>query len=88
MIHMFTKNGCVFCVRAKQLMERIGICYKLTDISNDMTTINEIMENPQVKQYSQKTFPFVFHGDKFVGGYNELHSMVENGFLGDKDNDF
>lgn len=84
MIHIFTKDGCGYCVRVKALLERIGVEYQLTNVTKDRQMINELLDNPQVKEYAHRTFPFVFDGNKFIGGYTELSIMVENGFLNDR----
>lgn len=88
MIHIFTKQGCGFCVKAKQLLENANISYKLTDITDDDTTKYKLLDDPRVKQYGHRTFPFVFKEDEFVGGFTELKEMFDNGFLDKNNQDF
>lgn len=81
MIQIFTKRGCSYCMKAKELLERANVSYSITDVTDDPDTVNDLKNMPQVKQYNHKTFPFVFDGDKFIGGYTELQNMYDNGFL-------
>lgn len=88
MIKIFTKDGCGYCTLAKALLESVGITYELTNITNDKETIESLLNDPRVKEYNHRTFPFVFNGDKFIGGYTELKMTFENGFFDNDNQDF
>lgn len=74
-ISIYTKPDCIFCVRAKSLLR--DIC----------TPFSEIVLDPRQKTYEkevsllsektgQKTFPQIFSGELFVGGFEELKKLV------------
>ena len=81
MITLFTKQGCVYCTRAIDLLNRENVTYQVFDMTNDEKGVQELLAKPEVKQYNHRTFPFVFDDGKFLGGYTELYEAFEHGFL-------
>jgi glutaredoxin len=64
---IYSKDNCVFCTKAKELLSRQGkdfIEYKL-DKDFDRDTLLELF--PQAR-----TFPVITLDKEYLGGYNEL----------------
>ncbi len=67
-IRIFSKVGCNHCEMAKEFLEERCIEYEYTIVEN----------GDELKQKTgQKTFPFIFDGDTFIGGLRELMEMLE-----------
>ena len=73
MFVIWSKPFCPYCVKAKNFMMEHKLPYveKLLDPEND-NYIDE-KDNLITKAGKEhKTFPFIFLGDSFIGGYSEL----------------
>jgi glutaredoxin len=73
---MYSKDNCSFCEKAKELLTTQGkffIEYKLDrDFSRE--TIKALYP-------SAKTFPVITIDSRYIGGYNELSKLHEEGKL-------
>lgn len=69
---IYSKLDCMYCLRAKSLLEwynhDIVECDKY--LENDRQTFLTDMQ--ELTKYPFKNFPFIFYGDHYIGGYNEL----------------
>ena len=80
MIHMFSKSYCPYCKKAIALARQYGIepdVLQLDEIPDGQTIQNEIQRNT-----GQKTVPAIWINDNFIGGYNDLLKLHQNGTLG------
>lgn len=73
---IYTRRYCSYCVRAKQLLDQLGVEY--TEIPVD--------GNPQAYQESidesgRYTFPQIWIGSEHVGGCDDLFSLYHSGKL-------
>lgn len=69
-IIMYSKDECVFCERAKELLKSQGkefIEYKL-DKDFTKTTLKEVFPNA-------KTFPVITVNGIYIGGFSELNEL-------------
>ena len=67
-IRVFSKVGCKYCDMAKEFLEERCIEYEYIVVE----------DGTELKQKTgQKTFPFIFDGEKFIGGFRELTEMLE-----------
>lgn len=73
MITIYGKDNCYWCQEAKILAKRHGLEYeyKNTGYENFRTEMFE-------KVPGAKTVPQVFWDDRYIGGYSELVSEIEN----------
>lgn len=69
---LYTKESCIYCKLAKKLLREKYISYESTDLDNNPKLANNLMNRT-----GQRTVPFVFIGDKFIGGYTELKKLVD-----------
>jgi len=77
---IFSKSNCKFCVNVKQLLDRFG--YKevncdefLLDVEMKEEFLNKIKEKCG-KEY--RTFPMVFDGLEFIGGFTDTEKYLKN----------
>jgi len=69
---LYTKPGCIFCNRAKDLLESTGHTYEEIDLSKDLEARKQLMDKyPFVKTVPQ-IFLLAEDGEKHIGGYIDL----------------
>ena len=82
MIKLYTKNGCPFCVLAKDWLKERGHEFEEIDVSDD-TVRKNLYES---LDYKMKTVPIIFKDDQLIGGYEDLkYSGLAMGQLEDED---
>ena len=74
-IEIYTKDFCIWCDRAKALLESKDLKFTEIDISNDVAR-SEFYSNIGE---GVKTVPQVFIENKRIGGYQELVTWFSNG---------
>lgn len=66
---VFGRPGCGFCVQAKKVLEQKGLPVKYVDIQAENISQADL-EKTVGKPV--RSVPQVFHGEKHLGGYQEL----------------
>lgn len=74
-IEIYTKDFCIWCDRAKALLESKDLKFTEIDLSNDVAR-SEFYSNVGE---GVKTVPQVFIEGKRIGGYQELVTWFSNG---------
>lgn len=90
-ITVYTKVNCPYCVDAKRLLNevvdtfRTHIVYKVLNREEDETAYilwtNRLLEGVKSVAPGHRTFPWIFLGEEFLGGYSELASAVSSGSI-------
>ncbi len=75
-VKIYTTNYCPYCTRAKQLLKSKNIAFQEIDLTND----SELREKIS-KQTGHQTVPMIFIGEKFIGGFDNLNALSQNGEL-------
>jgi glutaredoxin 3 len=75
-IKLYTWAHCPYCNNAKRLLKAKGLAYTDIDIYQD-----EKMRRQLEQQTGQRTVPFVFIGETFIGGFSELQAIDASGQL-------
>lgn len=71
-VSIFTKAGCPFCAKAKQLLQEYKISYEEIVLNKDITTAS-------VRAISaQSTVPQIFIGGQHIGGGEALEAYLSN----------
>jgi len=72
---IYTKNGCVYCEYAKNILTEKNFCFKTVEINdlNKNFIYNQI--DPHTNNY--RYFPIIFYNKKFIGGYTELKDFLD-----------
>jgi glutaredoxin len=77
---IYTKENCVWCVRAKELMNKLHITYEEKKLYVDYTKDDLIT---LLGRETNITVPQVFTSGKLIGGYDDLAQYVEDhGIMG------
>lgn len=67
---IMTKDGCIHCNRAKQMLDNHGISYAVEHYETE-----EDFE--RFKLQGHRTFPRVFHDGTLVGGADDLAEYLD-----------
>ena len=78
-VRIYTLRSCPYCVRAKSLLDRKKVGYDERDVTMDYEGRSRISQ-----ETGHRTFPQIFIGDEFVGGYDELSALERAGQLDEK----
>jgi len=76
-VDIYTKFDCVFCFRAKNLLESKGVEYQEFDISMGGPKRDEMLERAD----GARTVPQIFIGEAYVGGSDDLAALESLGKL-------
>lgn len=76
-IDIYTKFGCPYCVRAKQLLEQKNAEFNEFDITMGGPKRDEMRERAP----GAMTVPQIFIGDRHVGGSDDLAALEQSGKL-------
>ena len=68
---VYTKPNCVWCDRAKALLDDWSLPYSVLKIGEDVTKDWLLAEYPGIK-----TAPVVVHNGDLIGGYEQLKSFL------------
>lgn len=70
---IYTKSTCVYCKRAKDLLDLLGEDYQEFNIEQDdlRTVMNERLG------YEARTVPQIWYGDTHIGGFTELSAYIK-----------
>lgn len=70
---IYTKENCSFCNRAKEMLQKQGLSYDEVVIPRD-TNREHLQERVHQAGSTReiKTVPQIFHGERYVGDFNNL----------------
>ena len=74
---IYTGALCVFCDRAKELLNKKKIHFEEIYIADKPEKMSEMIK----KANGRRTVPQIFIGDTHIGGYRELQSFEREGKL-------
>ena len=76
-IEIYTKWGCPYCVRAKDLLTRKGVEFTEYDVTMGGPLKAEMLERAP----GHTTVPQIFINGRHVGGSDDLHALDSAGKL-------
>ena len=76
-IDIFTSRTCPYCVRAKSLLKGKGVLFNEFEIDGNPELIAESVKRSD----GAKTVPQIFIENYYVGGYDDLAALDQNGKL-------
>ena len=71
-ITIYTIANCPHCEKAKELLRTTN--YSVYDVAVDL---KPAVGQRVVERTGQKTWPQIFHGERFIGGYAELTQYLK-----------
>lgn len=78
-IRIYSKDNCPWCVKAKELMNHLGLKYTELKLGTDFTR-EELRE--LIGEHLPLTVPQIFVYNKRIGGYEEFVECCDNTGLG------
>ena len=76
-VEIYTTPTCPYCFRAKALLQRKGVEYRETDVSQSAALRGAMTARAGGRQ----TVPQIFIDDRHVGGCDDLYALDESGGL-------
>ena len=73
MYKIYGKNVCVYCTRAKKLLNDKNLEYEYFDIEQNSEAYIYARENSN----GQETMPIIFKDNKLIGGFDQLRSILK-----------
>ena len=73
MVTIYGQESCIYCIKAKELCESLGLSYQYKTV-NDKEVLAEMLEIAP----GSKTVPQIVWNGKHIGGYTELVTEIEN----------
>jgi glutaredoxin len=81
---IYCKKSCSYCEKAITLLENKKVIYYVIK-SDDycLKNKNEFISFVQEKTKNKwnKTFPIIFHNEKYIGGFTDLEKYIEKIFV-------
>lgn len=75
-VKIYSKEHCPYCIKAKQFFKSKGIAFEEMDVTN-----RQDLRDQLEKETGWMTVPMIFIGDKFIGGYDNLAQLDQEGKL-------
>ncbi len=75
-VTIYTTSYCVYCWRAKSLLEKRGVPFTEVDVTG-----NDEKRAWLVETTGRKTVPQIFIAEKPVGGFDDLAGLAKSGEL-------
>lgn len=76
-VEIYTGPLCVFCDRAKALLNKKGVSFKEIDLASDVSKMEEMIK----KTNGMKSVPQIFIGGQHIGGNDKLQVLENEGKL-------
>ena len=76
-VEIYTGPLCVFCDRAKALLNRKGVSFKEINLASDPNKMDEMIK----KTNGMKTVPQIFIDGQHIGGNDKLQALENEGKL-------
>ena len=81
---IYSRPNCSYCDKAFTFLERNHIPYKSIKLDPEEQSDKYCMYTSHLKERTgQKTFPFIFVDNKFIGGYDDMIVSFQTGQLGE-----
>ncbi|WP_337269259.1 glutaredoxin 3 [Oryzifoliimicrobium ureilyticus] len=76
-VTIYTRQGCGYCSRAKELLQNKGIDF----VEHDASFSPDLRKEMIAKANGRNTFPQIFIGEVHVGGCDDLYALERAGKL-------
>ena len=76
-VKVYSTGSCMFCMKAKSMLDKWQIEYEETRIDQDQSAMKEFVE----KTNGARTVPQIFVEGKLIGGYTDLVDLHMDGEL-------
>lgn len=78
-ITIYSKSGCTYCKKAKTYLTTLHKSFQMIDCDEFLLDNKEdfLLFIKNMSNVDITSFPIIFNGDEFIGGYNELIKINE-----------
>jgi len=78
-ITIYSKSGCPNCTKAKNLLKEKQLLFKIVDCDEFLLENKEefLVSILKLTNKEWRTFPMIFDGNSFIGGYSDLEKYVD-----------
>ena len=76
-VEIYTGSLCVFCDRAKALLNKKGVSFKEINLASDPNKMDEMIK----KTNGMRTIPQIFIDGHHIGGNDKLQALENEGKL-------
>ena len=79
-ITIYSKSGCTYCKKSKNYLTNINKPFQMIDCDEFLldNKADFLLFIKKLSNVDINTFPIIFNGTEFIGGYNELIIAVNN----------
>lgn len=81
-VRVYSKVGCKYCDMAKCLLTQIQVPFSETRLDPSDLAKYQSETRALVSRTGHRTFPQIFSGETFVGGYDDLERLVQKSCYG------
>jgi glutaredoxin len=76
---VYSKSGCTYCIQAKELLTQLQLVHTIIDCDIYLETDKELFLHfiHQLSSINYTSFPMIFDGKTFVGGYSNIQQYVD-----------
>lgn len=75
-IIIYSSLTCPYCDHAKDLLDQKGLKYNEINVDKDPNKLAEMIDRT-----GRRTVPQIFIDGKYIGGFDDLRNLSENGSL-------
>lgn len=75
-VTIYSRQFCGFCVRAKELLDGLGVAYREIPVDRDPRAMAEMQARS-----GRRTVPQIWVGSRHIGGCDELLALHRDGRL-------
>ncbi|HEV7919125.1 MAG TPA: glutaredoxin domain-containing protein [Solirubrobacterales bacterium] len=72
-VQIFSKDNCAPCVRAKRLLDSMGVRYAVVDLTGDLDGMMRV-----ARMTGRTTLPQIVVGNELIGGLDDLAIAINN----------
>lgn len=76
-VTIYTKRGCVHCLRAKRRLRRRCVSYREVPAGDNVDEMRKVL----MERFGRSTFPQIVIGERHIGGASELVLLDKAGDL-------
>jgi thioredoxin reductase (NADPH) len=80
-IELYSKEECKYCNYSKELLDKHNIKYNEIKLNPKDENYIKIRDELIEKSKGHNTFPWIYIGDHFLGGFNELRHSISTGSI-------
>ena len=78
-VFFFGKEGCKYCAMLEEDMNTLSIPFSVLKLGDTINGVDQSVIEEVKEKYNYKTFPMLFFGKEFMGGYSSFQQLCYTG---------